>query len=277
LEARKRLTRGARVLRVVGTAAVVALALSAATSAWADGDPASDYLITQNLYLPYMAPSASATATLEQASQDIYAHGNRVKVALIYSVQDLGSVPSLFGQPASYAEFLSIEISYWYKGPLLVVMPSGFGFYDGGRSIAAAQQLLATIPLDGSSPDGLAQSATAALAALESAGDLVSPDVLPPSVNADPAVAKRGRPANLRFEVYDDSGRTTAIVTVFSGRALLATLTSPSGFAVGTRSVAVRWLVPDKLASTQLRFCVVATDPTGNRSKMSCAPFLRIS
>ena len=47
-------------------------------------------------------------------------------------------------------------------------------------------------------------------------------------------------------------------------------------FGIGTRNVAVHWLVPAKLRSRQLRFCVVATDPTGNRSKPACAPFLRV-
>jgi hypothetical protein len=278
LGARKRPRRGARALRNTAAAALVALAaLAGATASLADGDPASDYLVTQNLFLAYTPPSASAESALEQASQEVYAHGNRIKVALIYTEQDLGSVPSLFGQPTNYAKFLSIEISYWYQGPLLVVMPSGFGFYNGGSSTAAAEQLLGTIPLDGSSPDGLAQAATGALTALESAGDLSSTDVLAPLVTADPAVAKRGRPASLRFTVYDNSGRASATIRIFSGRSLLATLTSPSAYAVGTRSAAVDWLVPIKLPSRQLRFCVVATDPSGNRSKPSCAPFLRIS
>jgi len=57
---------------------------------------------------------------------------------------------------------------------------------------------------------------------------------------------------------------------------LLATLTSPAGFKIGTRHVRVRWLVPTKLQSRQLRFCVIASDPAGNRSTPTCAPFLRV-
>jgi hypothetical protein len=47
-------------------------------------------------------------------------------------------------------------------------------------------------------------------------------------------------------------------------------------FQIGTRSVALRWPVPQTLRSRQLRFCVVATDPSGNRSKSTCAPFIRV-
>ena len=66
--------------------------------------------------------------------------GDRVKVALIYTAEDLGAIPSLFGQPGEYA-----QLGLWYVGPLLVVMPAGFGVYDGGRSTAAAEQVLRSV------------------------------------------------------------------------------------------------------------------------------------
>jgi len=258
-------------------AAVAALgALAAAPPSRADGDPASDYLITQNIFLSYQSPSAGATAALEAAVGAVYAGGNRIKVALIYDTQDLGAVPSLFGHPAAYAQFVGIEIGFWYKGPLLVVMPSGFGIYDGGASIAAAEQILESIPLAAASPDDLALAATTALNALEAAGALASPDVNPPLVTADPAFATQGRSATLRFSVYDDSGSCSAVVRVYEEDTLLATLSSAMGFAIGTRAVSVQWPVPRKLRSRQLRFCVVATDRSGNHSQPACAPFLRV-
>jgi len=242
----------------------------------ADGDPASDYLITQNIFLPYQAPAAGTTDALENAVAAVYAHGNRVKVALIFDTQDLGAVPSLFGHAAYYAQFLGIEIGFWYKGPLLVVMPSGFGIYDGGVSTAAAEQILQSIPVAAANPDDLAVAATTALNELDAAGALDSPDMNPPLVTAHPAFATRGRPATLRFDVYDDSGRSSAVVRVYEEDTLLATLSTPMGFAIGTRSVRVRWPVPRELRSRQLRFCVVATDRDGNHSKPACAPFLRV-
>jgi hypothetical protein len=47
-------------------------------------------------------------------------------------------------------------------------------------------------------------------------------------------------------------------------------------YKIGTRNVDVRWPVPAMLRSRQLRFCVVASDPAGNRSVPACAPFLRV-
>ena len=87
----------------------------------ADGDPASDYLLIQNVFLPYEAPSPNVSTALEQAIAAVYQHGDRVKVALIDNVSDLGAIPSLFGHPADYAHFLGYELSLWYIGPVLVV------------------------------------------------------------------------------------------------------------------------------------------------------------
>jgi hypothetical protein len=118
--------------------------------------------------------------------------------------------------------------------------------------------------------------ATAAVEGLASAGALASPDTHPPLVSAVPASARRGKPATLHFDVYDDSGESKAVVRVYEGRSLAATITSPEGFAIGTRKLTVRWLVPAKLRTRELRFCVVATDPSGNRSAPACAPFLDV-
>jgi len=57
---------------------------------------------------------------------------------------------------------------------------------------------------------------------------------------------------------------------------LLATLTTPRAFRIGTRAATVRWPVPTRLRSRRLRFCVVASDPAGNRSRPACASFLRV-
>jgi hypothetical protein len=260
--------------------AVVLVALAAAlapASVHADGDPASDSLLFQNVFVPSRSPSPAVTAALEDAASDVFAHGERIKVAVIYEASDLGSIPSLFGHPADYARFLGLELSLWYAGPLLVVMPAGFGIYDGGHTTAAEAQVLQSVPLSGDNPDGLARSASAAVEALGAAGALDSPDVRAPLVTAHPASGKRGKPALLHFDVYDDSGRSAALVRVYDAGSLLATLRSPATFRIGTRHVALRWLMPAKLRSRQLRYCVVASDPAGNHSAPACAPFLRVS
>jgi hypothetical protein len=266
---------GAR--RALVLAAVAAVAVFVAPVSRADGDPASDVLLTQNVYFPYDAPSQSSEAALQEVVSGVYAHGNRVKVALIDDQTDLGSIPSLFGRPGDYAHFLGIELGVWYVGPLLVVMPAGFGIYDGGRSTAAEDAILRSLHVDASSPDGLTRSATTAVQQLSAASALESADVRAPLVTAYPASAHLGKPATLHFDVFDDSGRSSAVVRVYEGGAPVATLSSKTSFQIGTRHAEVTWPVPRRLRSRQLRFCVVATDPSGNRSAPACAVFLRIT
>jgi hypothetical protein len=266
--------RRALALAAVAVAAIVALPASVAR---ADGDPASDTLLEQNAFFPYDAPSQSARLALQEAIGTVYARGNRIKVALIYDQTDLGSIPSLFGHPADYAHFLGIELGNWYVGPLLVLMPDGFGVYDGGRSTAAEDTVLRSLRVDATSPDGFTQSATTAVQRLAAASALDSADLRAPLVTAYPASAHRGKDATLRFDVFDDSGRAGALVRVYESGALVATLPTPMRFQIGTRRARVTWHVPKRLRSRRLRFCVVASDPSGNRSSPGCAPFLRVT
>ena len=75
-------------------AAILAGVLLALTcsAARADGDPASDTLIFQNVFLPYPTPPKEITKPLAAAVSDVYAKSYRVKVAVIASPQDLGAV-----------------------------------------------------------------------------------------------------------------------------------------------------------------------------------------
>ena len=263
-----------RALLLAGVAVTVALPAAVAR---ADGDPASDTLLEQSVFFPYNAPSQPAQLALKQAVDRVYARGNRIKVALIADQTDLGSVPSLFGHPADYAHLLGAELGLWYVGPVLVVMPAGFGIYDGGRSTQAEDAILRSLPVDASSPDRLAQGATTAVQRLTAAAALDSTDIRAPLVTAYPASARRGNPAALRFDVFDDSGRSSAVVHVYESRALVATLVTHMQFQIATRHADVTWHVPKRLRSRRLRFCVVASDPSGNRSAPTCAPFLRVT
>ena len=265
------------VRRAFWLAAVAAIVALPAPVSYADGDPASDTLLEQSVFFPYNPPSQSAQHALQQAVGSVYAHGNRIKVALIFDQTDLGSLPSLFGHPADYTQFLGIELGLWYVGPLLVVMPAGFGIYDGGRSTAAEEAVLRSLRVSASSPDGLTQSATTAVQHLAAASALDSTDIRAPLVTVYPASARRGEPATLRFDVFDDSGRSSALVRIYESGTLAVTLTTQTRFQIGTRHVAVRWNVPKRLRSRRLRFCVVASDPSGNRSAPTCAPFLRVT
>ncbi len=150
--------------------ATLALVLTCAASpARADGDPASDYLIEQQLFLPIDGRiSAQAQNQLAQTVRDATERGFPIRVAVISSPYDLGSVTALWRKPGPYARFLSAEITYFYKGRLLVVMPNGLGFAYPKHGRADEQALLARIPIT-RTPTGLAQAATRAVAELAAA------------------------------------------------------------------------------------------------------------
>jgi hypothetical protein len=148
----------------------VALALAAVAfgvaPARADGDPASDILLGDNVFLTYTVQvSPAAKAALAQAVAKLNKSGFRVKVAVIADPADLGAVPSLFGKPQVYAKFLGTEIAFQYTNRLLVVMPNGFGFSRRGKSIVREKKLLAHVKVK-QGGDGLAYSAVSALKAL---------------------------------------------------------------------------------------------------------------
>lgn len=94
----------------------------------ADGDPASDVLLLQDVYLPY-APGVPAPLgkTITDLLKTTRKAGFPLKVAIIADARDLGAVPQYFGKPQSYAPFLESEIAFNSKKPLLTVMPEGFG------------------------------------------------------------------------------------------------------------------------------------------------------
>jgi len=131
-------------------AVVLVVAALAVPVARADGDPASDYLITQPAFLPFDAhvdkASANELAGLLAASKKA---GFEIRVAVISSKIDLGAVPVLYRKPQIYAHFLGQELFYWYKHELLVVMPNGYGVYRHGLE-PADQKAVDALPPPGS-------------------------------------------------------------------------------------------------------------------------------
>jgi hypothetical protein len=256
------------VRRLVLLALLVAVAVTAAT-ARADGDPASDTLIFENVYFPYPPPSAHASAELAEAVRAVYARGFRVKVAVIATPTDLGAIPSLFGKPSDYANFLGQELGLYYVGPLLIVMPAGFGIYDGRRPTPAEDAVLAKLDVNGSSADALVQSAGTAVQRLLAAGALKSKDIKPPYAQPLGSSGKRGRPMRLRYAVFDDSGRSSVLLTVRAGKKALATFTVPMRAVLGSRQYFVTWRVPSS-APRGVRLCVRGVDPSRNKSPTTC-------
>ena len=134
-------------------------------SALADGDPASDVLLGENVFYPYSpntSPALQKTLNAEMAAAK--RAGFPLKVALIASPVDLGVIPDLFGKPQRYADFLDQEISFQGTQPLLVVMWNGYGVAGIG---AGAKAAVAALPKPaGKQPDDLARAAITAVAKL---------------------------------------------------------------------------------------------------------------
>jgi hypothetical protein len=107
---------------------IVAASLAPASPAQADGDPASDVLLLQDVYLPY-APGVPPELgkTITDLLKTTRKAGFTLKVAIIAQPKDLGAVPQFYDKPQSYAPFLQSEIAFNSKKPLLIVMPSGYG------------------------------------------------------------------------------------------------------------------------------------------------------
>jgi hypothetical protein len=149
---------------VLIAALAVALAPSAAR---ADGDPASDVLITNTLYTPVAQKISPPVlrrlqGTIEQAN----AGGFKVRVALILDRSDLGAVPQLFGHPVKYVKLLSAELFYAWKGAIIAVQPSGIGVQNI-EPLAPAQSVANAIRITApSTADGLALAANDAIRTL---------------------------------------------------------------------------------------------------------------
>ena len=138
-------------------------------TARADGDPASDVLLGESVFYPF-TPTVSASLQTTLNAQTAAASRARfpLKVALIASPTDLGTIPELFGKPRQYAAFLDQEISFQGgQDPLLVVMPGGFGVSGLDRAAAAAVATLRK-PV-GATSDALAQAAILAVPKLAAA------------------------------------------------------------------------------------------------------------
>ena len=156
-----------RPIRAAALAVVVAMLLPSV--ALADGDPASDVLLGQNVFYPF-TPTVSNRLQAKLNAETAAAGRAHfpIKVALIASPADLGAISSLFGKPQQYADFLDREISSGnHAQPLLVVMRGGYGAQ--GLDLAAANAAVRLAKPSGASSDDLAQAAAVALPKLAAA------------------------------------------------------------------------------------------------------------
>jgi hypothetical protein len=147
----------------------VAAACSYASTARADGDPASDYLLGQQVFLPFDAkiPQARQRSFIEFV-KSVNSSGYKIRVAIIWSTYDLGAITALWKKPQTYAHFLSAELQFIYKHRLLIAMPNGFGFYWPHHPVAAERAVLTKIPI-GTGPVALVDAAQTAVQKLAAA------------------------------------------------------------------------------------------------------------
>ncbi len=163
--------------------------------ALADGDPASDYLLGQASFIPPDAGVPSGYARqLNTTLTEARSGGFEIRVALIASRYDMGSVGVLYRQPKRYARFLGQELYFVYKGRLLVVMPNGLGVSRGGKAAPTAQAVADRLPSPGPAGPALASAATRAVVRLAQGSGVVlavpplTGDTATPDPNRDRAV-----------------------------------------------------------------------------------------
>ena len=158
----------------------VTVCLCAPPVARANGDPASDYLLTQSVFLPFTTKIdrnevKRLDALLREADQKHF----RIRVAMILSPSDLGTAFSLMGKPEKYAQFLGLELSFVYRGRLLVVMPNGYGYSVNGDPDPKASAVLKKLPAPGRNATKEVQASIVAVQRLAAAegSNLAAPKV----------------------------------------------------------------------------------------------------
>jgi hypothetical protein len=155
--------------RVAALGATVAV-LAFPAVARANGDPASDYLLVQKLFLPFTTKIDQTevkrlNAVLTAADRDNF----KIRVAVILSPSDLGTAFSLYRKPQRYAEFLGLELAFVYRGRLLVVMPNGYGYSVKGKPDPKVSKLLKALSPPGRDATKEVRGAEAAVRMLASA------------------------------------------------------------------------------------------------------------
>jgi hypothetical protein len=166
-------------------ALVVALLLvtcAVAGTARADGDPASDYLYGLKVFLPFdVKVPKERQRELVSFVETTNRSGYAIRVAVIGSSYDLGSVTSLWRQPRTYARFLGAELQFVYAKRLLIVMPNGFGMYWKGHAVDGEYALLSKVTI-GKGASGLVDAAQEAVSKLAAASGVKVKKTTPATV-----------------------------------------------------------------------------------------------
>jgi cytochrome oxidase Cu insertion factor (SCO1/SenC/PrrC family)/thiol-disulfide isomerase/thioredoxin len=164
--------------------------------AQADGDPGSDVLVYQDLFV---GSTAGVSIAQQARFGDLLKAADRsrfpIRVAIIANRADLGSVTALWRKPQAYARFLGLELTLGYKQRLLVVMPNGLGFNWPGHSSGPSYRTLAGIRI-GPGGDGLLSAAEAGVRKLAAADGVKLSSAASPTSPAAPAPSSPGSGAS---------------------------------------------------------------------------------
>jgi len=178
----------ARLLLAALSAILLAIAAGPlAAPARGDGDPASDVLAIEPLFLPQDAHvTPQQQAQLAALLAGVQRSGYQLRVAIVASPADLGSVTALWQQPQNYAQFLGQELSLLYHGTLVVVMPNGYGQYSSASRAAAARTALNGVTTPGT------QLGTATLTAIQRIADTSGHTLVLPNATAPSSAVSKG-------------------------------------------------------------------------------------
>jgi hypothetical protein len=165
-----------------------AVALQPVAPARADGDPCSDYLLVGSLCPPNNPrPSQPQIDRTQKTIDAAKKAGYEIRVAVIGSPTDLGSVPVFFGRPAPYAKFLDAELQSAWTGKLLVVMAAGYGVREHTKPYLGGVKALKGLPPPANgTPDALMAAATVAVRKLAASEGVKVPAIPLAATTATP-------------------------------------------------------------------------------------------
>ncbi len=160
-----------RLIAAILALVAVSVLLVRPGSALGDGDPASDILLAQQVFIPTeLSEVAPAAQQLQRELAAAAKAGFPIRVALIDTAADLGTVSALWDKPAEYAFYLHKELSLDYGGQVLVLMPGGYGLQgpaSGPHAVTKAEfKVSAPTPSAGEDLAAAAAVAVAKLAAV---------------------------------------------------------------------------------------------------------------
>jgi hypothetical protein len=209
-------------------ALVAAASLALAPAAHADGDPASDVLVQQDVFYGSALdltskPAAQLPALLAQSAKK----GYEIRVAAISALEDLGIATWMWQDPKSYAKYLGEELGYVYKARTLVVMPNGYAMFHLGHSTVREQRLLDGLPAP-RQPARFLPGAIDAVKRLAAAQDVT---LTVPSVTVPPGGVPALKPVHAATPAATFTVAPGSTVTPRPGPARAPVATSSSGGA----------------------------------------------